>query len=143
MIDEFIDSFGRLHERIEDENRATIGPYTGRQLMMMAGLTTFEEPPTLGEFAEYSRCSYQNVRVLISLLEDDGCMLAAHDPEDGRRLRIQLTDEGKALAARVNAHMAEAKQRYVENISEEDMAAFVRVIDAIMQDEGYIKNFRL
>lgn len=143
MVEDFIDSLERLHERVEDENRVAIGPYTGRQLMMMAALATYETPPTLGEFADRLRCSYQNVRVLISLLEDQGCTVAEHDPNDGRRLRIVLTDEGKQLTDRVRAHLDSVQQRYREAVSEDDMAAFIRVVDTILEEDGYIMNFKL
>lgn len=143
MIDSFIDSLERLHERVEDENRVSIGPYTGRQLMMMAALGSYEEPPTLGEFADRMRCSYQNVRVLVALLEEHGCTHTRHDPDDGRRLRIELTDEGRALTERVSKHLGDVKDRYAEAISEEDMAAFVRVVDTILVEDGYIRTFRL
>ncbi|BDE96598.1 MarR family winged helix-turn-helix transcriptional regulator [Raoultibacter timonensis] len=143
MVEDFIDSLERLHERVEDENRAAIGPYTGRQLMMMAALATYENPPTLGEFADRLRCSYQNVRVLVSLLEDHGCTLAQQDPNDGRRLRIVLTDEGRELTSRVKKHLDGVQARYAEAIPEEDMTAFVRVVDAILEEDGYIMTFEL
>ncbi|MEQ3362462.1 MarR family winged helix-turn-helix transcriptional regulator [Raoultibacter massiliensis] len=143
MIDNLISSFEQLHESVEEENRVSIGPYTGRQLMMLSALSSFDSAPTLGEFADHLRCSYQNVRVLVSLLEEQGCVHAKHDPADGRRLRIELTDDGKALTRRVNAHLDAAKQRYTNLISEEDIAAFIRVTDAIVEDEGYIKTFAL
>ncbi|WP_139652805.1 MarR family winged helix-turn-helix transcriptional regulator [Raoultibacter phocaeensis] len=143
MIDEFIDSLERLHERVEDENRSAIGPYTGRQLMMLASLASFDNPPTLGEFAERMRCSYQNIRVLVAILEEHGCTHAEHDPRDARRLRIELTDEGKVLTKRVNSHLNTIRRRYEKNISQEDMEAFVRVVDAILAEKGYIRDFKL
>lgn len=143
MIDEFIDSLERLHERVEDENRSAIGPYTGRQLMMLASLASFESPPTLGEFADRLRCSYQNVRVLVALLEEQGCVRTEHDPNDGRRLRIELTEEGEALTARVNEHLEAVRNRYSEAVSEEDMAAFVRIVDMLLENSGYIRDFEL
>lgn len=141
MADEFIESLERLNERIEQENRVVIGAYTGRQLMMIASMMEFDEPPTLAMVAEKSRCSHQNIRTLISIMEDQGCLVVRKSEKDNRSLRIEFTPKGRMIGEKICRHLERARKRYNDKISPEDRATFARVVDVLVSDPGYIMDY--
>lgn len=82
--------------------------YVTDQVFQRDGLTTkqwlvslaiergFEEPPSLGEVAELLSSSHQNIRQIANQLERKGFLEFFKDPDDGRVLRLRLSEKSKA-----------------------------------------------
>lgn len=66
---------------------------TAKQWFLMAVLDEFfSQPPTLSELAEAMGSSHQNVKQIALKLEQKGFLAMERDREDGRAMRIRLTE---------------------------------------------------
>ena len=52
------------------------------------------------------------------------------DPTDRRAKTVWLTEEGRTLAARIEALLIESRSRVLADVSEEDLSATIRVLKA-------------
>jgi DNA-binding MarR family transcriptional regulator len=68
------------------------------QFAVLAGLWV-HGPHTLGELAERERVSAPAMTRTVNCLEGDGYLTRAADESDGRKVVIDLTDEGRTVVA--------------------------------------------
>lgn len=67
---------------------------------------------------------------LLDQLEAAGLLERRDDPEDRRAKTIWLTPEGKALTRRVERVLTDLRERLLQDISDADIAAALRVFQA-------------
>jgi MarR family transcriptional regulator for hemolysin len=67
---------------------------------------------------------------LLDQLESAGLVERRDDPEDRRAKTIWLTPEGKALTRRIERVLMELRERRLRDISDDDIAAALRVFHA-------------
>ncbi len=67
------------------------------------------------------------VSVLIGDLEERKLLTRALDPADRRRVRLELTDEGRHLLEVVRAAWVEATEQSVERLSTPELETLVRI----------------
>jgi MarR family transcriptional regulator for hemolysin len=67
---------------------------------------------------------------LLDQLETLGLVVRKDDPADRRAKGLYLTDEGSALAARMEAVLDELRERILQDVSKADLEAAVRVLQA-------------
>jgi len=67
---------------------------------------------------------------LLDQLETLGLVVRRDDPADRRAKGLYLTDEGSALAARMEAVLDELRGRIMQDVSKADLEAAVRVLQA-------------
>jgi DNA-binding MarR family transcriptional regulator len=80
-----------LHERFRDAGWVAVRPSYGSILVPL-----FEEDGLrIGELARRSRLSKQTMTTMVRLLERDGLVQRERDPEDGRAIRILLTEKAR------------------------------------------------
>jgi MarR family transcriptional regulator, organic hydroperoxide resistance regulator len=86
-----------------------------------------------GELAGLLHVHPSTLTGVLARLEERGYLHRTRDPQDGRRARLQLTEQGKSLnrsrAGTVEAAVADA----IEAMPPEDIAAAGRVLRAIAQ----------
>ncbi len=59
-----------------------------------------------------------------------GLVRRDEDPEDKRAKTITLTDEGRAVTARMEARLVSLRARLLEDVSREDLETTLRVLNA-------------
>lgn len=68
---------------------------------------------------------------LLDQLEAAGLLERRDDPEDRRAKTIWLTAEGKTLTRRIERVLTELRERLLQDISDADIAAALRVFQAL------------
>jgi len=72
----------------------------------------FDEPPTLGEAASVMGSTHQNVKQVALKLKEKGFLEFKGDPEDGRAMRLKLTDKSDEFWA----GMQERSESFMEGL---------------------------
>lgn len=79
-----------------------------------------EDGLRLGELAERGGLSKQTVTSLIKRLEDLGYVERRADPDDGRAVRISLTDRGHRMKQAVRESVEEVEARIADLVDPDD-----------------------
>lgn len=66
---------------------------TTKQWLFMVGVSTFKEPPTISEVANFIGYSRQNAKRIASALHETGYVTISKDRNDARALRIKLNSK--------------------------------------------------
>lgn len=134
-------TLGVLSSETEKKNRKTFGKITARQLMVLAGVASFDSPPTLGEVTKVCGGSYQSIRQILNRLEEYGFLWCQHDENDRRRTLVFLTEAGRDLADKVIAHLAKYEQKLGTLLTEDEIKTFIKVAQIINDSGGYLTDF--
>ena len=105
----------------------------GLSLTAAAALTTLERsgPRRLTELAAAEGVSQPAMTQLVGRLEASGLVERSADPEDGRVVRVQLTDAGRDLVARRRAARGERLSGLLAALSPADQEALAAALPAI------------
>jgi DNA-binding MarR family transcriptional regulator len=105
----------------------------GLSLTAAATLTTLERagPRRLTELAANEGVTQPAMTQLVGRLEASGLVERCADPEDGRVVRVQLTDAGHDLIARRRAARAERLSSLLAALSPADQEALAAALPAI------------
>ncbi len=124
----FIESSWALHDRLEDDLRAT----TGLSMADYHVMVVLSEAPghriRMGELANRlvfspSRCTYQ-----ITTMVKRGLVRKQSCSDDGRGQEAVLTDAGMAaLTAAAPLHLATVRQTFIDDLDDAELAAITRV----------------
>lgn len=142
MIETFMTSFQRLNDKAIQESRFRYKDFTGRQLIVLAKLYRHGKTTTLGDAAKICGGTYQNAHPILASLERHGLLTLTENKIDRRKIDVALTPEGKAFACEVLEHLYGVIEGYVKRLSEEEMRTFVKVVDTVIDEGGYISSFR-
>jgi DNA-binding MarR family transcriptional regulator len=85
---------------------------------------------TVGELGQRLRLDTGTLTPLLKRLEKSGHLSRRRDPDDERRVLLDLTDQGWALRDRV-AHVPDALLRSLD-LSAEDFAELRRLLDQLL-----------
>lgn len=102
-------------------------------LTSMSTLATLERmgPSRLTELAIYEGVTQPAMTQLVSRLEGAGLAERRRDPEDGRVVRVFLTDGGSATLARRRSEQAAQLAALLAELPEEDRATLAAALPAI------------
>src|SRR5215469_9121322 len=105
----------------------------GLSLTAAATLTTLERsgPRRLTELAADEGVTQPAMTQLVGRLEASGLVVRSADPEDGRVVRVQLTDAGRDLIGRRRAARAERLSGLLGALSPADQEALAGALPAI------------
>jgi DNA-binding MarR family transcriptional regulator len=92
-----------------------------------------EEPLRLGDIAARSRLSKQAMTGLVRHCEDDGLVVRARDPGDGRAFRVSLTQRGRALRAATEETLEDLDRRIVATLGPRNRDALIEALKGVMQ----------
>jgi len=81
-----------------------------------------------GELVDPLMDDRPNITRLLDALQKKGLVERRRDPEDGRRWRVFLTGEGKALMERLLPEVIALRYQLLGDVSEADLAALERVM---------------
>jgi DNA-binding MarR family transcriptional regulator len=94
-----------------------------------------EDGLRLGEMAERGGLSKQTVTSLVRRLEDLGYVERRADPEDGRAMRISLTDHGHRMKQAVRESVDEVEAKIAKLVDPRDFETTVGWLGALGDDE--------
>jgi DNA-binding MarR family transcriptional regulator len=81
---------------------------------------------------------------ILKAMEEKNWIYREKDPEDGRSVRIFLTDLGRDKREVARASVKEFNKRVMEKVSKEELVTFFRIIqhiNALAEDKEYILDF--
>ena len=97
---------------------------SGLTTSQLATLTALEDGPlTMSELAEIKDVAQPTMSQHVSRLEGWGHVRRASTPEDGRIVRVELTQHGKEVAEKANRARDEVVAAALEQLSEEQHSA--------------------
>jgi DNA-binding MarR family transcriptional regulator len=117
-----------LAERLTEAAFADVRPSYGSVLLPL-----FERDGLrMGELARVSRLSKQSITKLVGLCERDGLVRRQRDPDDGRAVRVLLTDRANALAVVVEDVLAGLEERVLAAIGRRQRDALTPALRGVM-----------
>lgn len=93
-------------------------------------------PTVQRELSEALRCTPRHVTGLVDLLEERGWVARRPHPTDRRARLVDLTEQGAAVAARMDAERRAAAGELFGDLAAVDLAAFVAVADRVLERIG-------
>ena len=136
----FVESSWALHNRLEDDLRAT----TGLSMSDYHVLVVLSETPghrvRMGELASRlvfspSRCTYQ-----ITTMVKRGLVRKQSCPDDGRGQEAVLTDEGMAaLRAAAPLHLVTVRDAFIDRLDAGELDVIARAFEKV-QSPGHLRS---
>jgi DNA-binding MarR family transcriptional regulator len=111
---------------------ATIG-LTGPQRLVIRLVGRFPNIAA-GSLAGILRIHPSTLTGILKRLAARGLLERSPDPEDGRRIRLRLTERGRALDRDMEGTVEAAVKRTLSRIPERSMEAARQVLDALTQE---------
>jgi DNA-binding MarR family transcriptional regulator len=132
-----LDSIRRLVRLLRLTDRAAQGELglSGAQLFVLHELGK-SAPLSLSELAEKTRTDQSSVSVVVTRLVEGGYITRDRDKRDARRLVLNLTKSGKAVAEKSPPAAQERIIEALERVSAADRKRFADVFARIIQELG-------
>ena len=110
----------------------------GQKLIPVPLMAYILEHPgcTQGEVADWLFVTPASVAISCKRLEKEGLLERRVDPGNRRKNQLFVTEEGAALTKEKRAMLNRVNARTFADIDEEDLAAFSRVLDRMMDNLG-------
>lgn len=105
----------RVARRVRFDADNTIAPHHFSVLVRL-----LPEPRTLGELAEIEQVSPPSMSKAVGQLVDQGYVERSADPDDGRVVRLSLTEQGRTTVERERAHRDAWMTARLEGLAEAD-----------------------
>lgn len=116
----------RVARRVRFDADNTIAPHRFSVLVRL-----LSQPLTLGELAQIEQVSAPSMSKAVGQLVDQGYVERSADPDDGRVVRLSLTDHGRATVARERAHRDAWMTARLEGLAEADRDLLRRATDLL------------
>jgi len=123
----------RLTRRLRVESH--LDDVTDSQLTVLLHLNRIGTS-TPGQLAEFERVSAPSMNRTVNALVATGCVRRVDDPEDGRRVFVELTKRGTELAITARKRRNAWLKAELRPLSKKDRAALahaIEIIDAMVQ----------
>ena len=91
-----------------------------------------EDDLRMGELGRRARLAKQTMTTMVRLMERDGLVSRAPDPEDRRAQRVRLTERGTELRAVARRVLDALDRRVRERLSEREIATFHTCLQEVM-----------
>ena len=101
------------------------------QQMMALGVLWREENISLGVFAERAGIGKAAAVTMIARLEAMGMVVRESNPQDGRLIRLKLTDKARSLAPQVSERVAKLADAIESSIGHEHLKILIKGLTAI------------
>ncbi|MFF0375692.1 MarR family winged helix-turn-helix transcriptional regulator [Actinoplanes missouriensis] len=88
-------------------------------------------PGRITDLARMTRASQPGMTQLVGRMEKSGLVRRVADPNDGRSVLVEVTQEGRDLLVRTYAHYAATIDELFDRLSPEDTDAIVRALPAL------------
>lgn len=114
---------------------------TCKQFFLLICLSLFPDtPPTIGELAEATKSSHQNVKQLVNKLEKSGYIKVMPDEQDKRKLRIVQTDKMDELNKKYKESEKMFFGKFYEGITDADLKVTYEAITKMEQNLDILKE---
>jgi DNA-binding MarR family transcriptional regulator len=118
-----------LAERFRRDGFPEVRPSYGSLLVPL-----FEEDGLrMGELAGRARLSKQTMTTMVRLLERDGLVVRAPDPEDGRATRVYLSERSRAFRPVAEHALAELDGLVRDRLSPTEVDGLKAMLKGVMQ----------
>jgi DNA-binding MarR family transcriptional regulator len=91
-----------------------------------------EDDLRMGELGRRARLAKQTMTTMVRLMERDGLVSRAPDPEDRRAQRVRLTERGRDLRKVARKVLTALDRRVSERLSEREIAPFESCLQEVM-----------
>jgi DNA-binding MarR family transcriptional regulator len=91
-----------------------------------------EDDLRMGELGRRARLAKQTMTTMVRLMERDGLVARAPDPEDGRAQRVRLTDRGHELRGVARRVLGTLDRRVGKRLSAREIATFESCLQEVM-----------
>jgi DNA-binding MarR family transcriptional regulator len=91
-----------------------------------------EDDLRMGELGRRARLAKQTMTTMVRLMERDGLVSRAPDPEDRRALRVRLTERGHELREVAGAVLGVLDGRVRERLGDREIATFEYCLQEVM-----------
>lgn len=126
--------FGELNafsNRLQAAGDQFFAEISWKQWFVLAGISLFASPPTVGEVADLIGSSHQNVKQILLKLEAAGYVVLYTDESDKRKLRTRTTDKLRELDSGYQEKSRDFMESLYRGIREEDIAVTKKTILAM------------
>ncbi len=118
----------RLYRRLRLESG--IAELTDSQLSVLLHLSRIGSS-TPGRLAEYERVSAPSMNRTVNALVDAGCARRTADPDDGRRVFVEITERGAKLAQAAREHRNAWLEARLRELPKEDRATIAKAVELL------------
>ena len=108
----------------------TPGQYTVLALLNGSG------PSTLRALAESEHVQAPSMTRIVNALADQGFVTRSADPDDGRQVRVDITDAGRTVLAEARSQRTAWLAQRVAGLSEDDRLALSRAARIMQEMSG-------
>lgn len=117
--------------RLKYLERKSFFGLSGRQVLLLASVCSFENPPTLTEIATANNASHQNMKQILLKLEERGFINLVDDERDNRIIRAVITEEGEVLCSRYRKTIDKLVRELLGDVPEKKIESAREVIELI------------
>jgi DNA-binding MarR family transcriptional regulator len=111
---------------------------SGAQLFVLQKLAAAEGPLSLGTLAERTLTHPSSVSVVVGRLVERGFALRAAAPDDGRRLEVRLSPDGRAFLERASPTTAQERLAHaVDALPPAKRQSLAELLATIVSEAGF------
>jgi DNA-binding MarR family transcriptional regulator len=101
--------------------------------LLILSIVRKKEVVSPGEICRRFSLDVSRVTRLTQSLEKEGLLKRERDPQDGRYLRLSLTEEGQAFVRNQQAFIQEEFERRLEGLSDEEIEQLERMLGVVAE----------
>jgi DNA-binding MarR family transcriptional regulator len=94
----------------------------------MAGMLYGDPKPTMGEISKELSFPLSTVSRIVDVLEEQGFAKRQPDAEDGRVVRVGLTDAGRGIYEAMQSHGVRSAQRVLDCLTSEEQMILLTLL---------------
>lgn len=128
MADELIDLFDRRKKKMRHDK---ISAAMHGEMAVLRLLDEEEDALTAGEISRLLQMTTSRIAAVLGTLEKKGLILRHADAQDRRRVRVMLTQEGRALCRMKRQRLTEDVRYTFSQLGEQDAREFVRLFKRV------------
>ncbi len=117
-----------INNKIQASGDRLFEEISWRQEFTLRCISFFDKPPTLNEVALIQATTRQNVKQVVSRLEEKGYVTTVQDEEDLRKTRIYMTKKAWDIFEKYAGTIENLCDGLFEEVAEEDLEATMRVL---------------
>jgi DNA-binding MarR family transcriptional regulator len=119
----------RLARRLRQQAEPGVTP------SMLSALATLERrPATLGELADAERVSAPTITRIVARLEEEGLVERARHEQDGRIVRLRLSDKGVRLVERNRSRKDAYLAARLEGTDIQEVERCLLLLESLLED---------
>lgn len=114
---------------------------TMKQWLLLAVVSTFEEPMSLSKIGEIMGCSRQNVKKLATILEKKGFIQLTQSKSDNRSTYILIDEKMNEYISRVGDMQENVLKILFEDFSEEEIKQYFNLVLKLYTGIEKVENY--